>query len=281
MSKASNSVRFRLALALVSIAWISAAAAGAATASDAAMAKAAQQNAESLSRLPISPFHRLELGWEVYEPLIAGEIGAQSGADTPAFAAHLAAWQSGHGLSHTGIVDVATVTAMKTIWLARRPFVAASQHTCPAPPPDASLATVPAADAYGGKVMRLRPAALAAYQRMLSAARADVPAVRQDARLLTIFSAFRAPAADAMRCARDGDCQGVSRASCSAHLTGLAVDLFLGSAPGFPTDSSDDVNRLFLSRGDAYLWLVSNARRFGFEPYPFEPWHWEWTGEPL
>jgi zinc D-Ala-D-Ala carboxypeptidase len=21
-------------------------------------------------------------------------------------------------------------------------------------------------------------------------------------------------------------------------------------------------------------------RRFGFVNYPFEPWHWEWTGEP-
>ena len=30
----------------------------------------------------------------------------------------------------------------------------------------------------------------------------------------------------------------------------------------------------------AYRWLVANADRFGFVNYPFEPWHWEWTGEP-
>ena len=34
-----------------------------------------------------------------------------------------------------------------------------------------------------------------------------------------------------------------------------------------------------MSRTPAYRWLVANADRFGFVPYPFEPWHWEWTGE--
>ncbi len=31
----------------------------------------------------------------------------------------------------------------------------------------------------------------------------------------------------------------------------------------------------------AYRWLLANARRFGFVNYVFEPWHWEWTGEPI
>ena len=26
--------------------------------------------------------------------------------------------------------------------------------------------------------------------------------------------------------------------------------------------------------------LAVIAAAFGFVPYPFEPWHWEWTGEP-
>jgi LAS superfamily LD-carboxypeptidase LdcB len=76
---------------------------------------------------------------------------------------------------------------------------------------------------------------------------------------------------------QDGNCQGVARAACSAHATGLAMDLFLGSAPGLPPDSSDDANRLHMSLGAPYRWLVTNAARFGFVPYPFEPWHWEWT----
>ena len=52
-------------------------------------------------------------------------------------------------------------------------------------------------------------------------------------------------------------------------------------APGYPPESSDDANRLYESRTPAYLWLVANAGRFGFVSYPFEPWHWEWTGEPV
>ena len=44
-------------------------------------------------------------------------------------------------------------------------------------------------------------------------------------------------------------------------------------------ESSADPNRLFQSRSAAYRWLVANAARFGFVNYPFEPWHWEWTGQ--
>ena len=97
--------------------------------------------------------------------------------------------------------------------------------------------------------------------------------------MLTIFSGFRDPAADAVRCATEGNCQGVSRASCSAHLTGLAMDLALRPAPGHMIDSADDVNRLYMSYTPAYRWLVANAGKFGFVNYVFEPWHWEWTGE--
>jgi hypothetical protein len=281
VGKPSDTLKFRLAAALVMIAWLASVQPGAAQAVGARMVDAARRNAESLGQAPIAPFRRPEQGWAVYEPLIAHEVGAQSGADTPAFAAHLAAWQSGHGLSPTGVVDVATITALRTAWQARRPFVAASQHACPPPPPDASLVAVPAVDAYGGKAMRLRAAALAAYERMAAVARAEIGVSRRETQLLTIFSAFRDPESDAARCVSDGNCQGVVRATCSSHRTGLAVDLYLGAAPGFPPDSSDDTNRLFISRGAAYLWMVANASRFGFAPYPFEPWHWEWTGEPI
>jgi LAS superfamily LD-carboxypeptidase LdcB len=71
----------------------------------------------------------------------------------------------------------------------------------------------------------------------------------------------------------------VVRAACSAHRTGLALDLDVGAAPGFMVDSSADPNRLFQSRTPAYRWLVRNAVRFGFVNYVFEPWHWEWRGE--
>jgi LAS superfamily LD-carboxypeptidase LdcB len=119
---------------------------------------------------------------------------------------------------------------------------------------------------------------LEAYRRLVAAARASVPALTADRRLLTIFSGYRNPDSDDARCQRDNNCQGIVRASCSAHRTGTAMDFYLGAAPGFAVDSSDDANRLYLSRTPAYLWLVHNAEGFGFLNYPFEPWHWEWKG---
>jgi len=247
----------------------------------AGLADAAARNAASLHSLAFAPFGRPETGWEIYAPLVGHEIGTGCEAGSPAFARDLAAWQGAHGLGGGGVLDEATFAAMKALWQARRPFVAASRQACPAPPDETSLAVVPADQSYGGKAMLLRPAALAAYGRLLAAARAQAPAVRADRRLMTLFSAWRSPAYDAARCARDGNCQGVVRASCSPHRTGLAIDLDLGAAPGFGPDSSDDANRLFITRGAAYRWMVANAGRLGFVNYAFEPWHWEWTGEAI
>jgi len=240
---------------------------------------AAELNAVSLARMAWAPFGRPETGWAIYEPMVAGEVSTACAASTPAFAAHVAIWQRAHGLAGAGVVDLATLTLMKSIWQSRRPFVAASRLACPAPPDEAALARADAAESYGGKVILLRPSVLSAYRRMVDAARAELPAVRADGRLLTIFSGYRSPAYDDARCHRELNCQGVVRATCSAHRTGLAFDLFLGAAPGFPPDSSADANRLFIARGPAYRWLVRKAARFGFVNYVFEPWHWEFVHE--
>ena len=37
------------------------------------------------------------------------------------------------------------------------------------------------------------------------------------------------------------------------------------------------MSRLHMTRGPTYRWLVRNAGRFGFVPYVYEPWHWEWV----
>ena len=113
---------------------------------------------------------------------------------------------------------------------------------------------------------------------MAASARAADRRIAADPRSLAIFSGFRDPAADAARCLTESNCNGVVRATCSPHRTGLALDMYVGQAPGYGPDSSADPNRLFMSRTPAYRWLVANADRFGFAPYPFEPWHWEWTG---
>ncbi len=241
---------------------------------------AAARNGASLSSLAWAPFGRLEIGWAIYQPLIAHEIGSTCSVASSGFAARLAGWQRAHGLAATGVMDMASFARFKLVWQGRRPFVAASRAACPAPPAESSLARASPAESYGGKVIVLRPAALAAYRRMVAAARADMPAMNADRRLLTIFSAYRSPQYDDARCARQGNCQGITRATCSAHRTGLAIDVYLESAPGQMPDLSDDANRLAISRSSAYRWLVANAGRFGFVNYAFEPWHWEWVGEP-
>ena len=43
-------------------------------------------------------------------------------------------------------------------------------------------------------------------------------------------------------------------------------------------DSTDVHSRRYMSQTPTYRWLVKNAGRFGFVPYVYEPWHWEWVG---
>ncbi|OUL28941.1 hypothetical protein BV378_07000 [Nostoc sp. RF31YmG] len=56
----------------------------------------------------------------------------------------------------------------------------------------------------------------------------------------------------------------------SAHHSGRAIDLWLGFGI-----SSKNVQKMRAT--PAYQWLVQNAARFGFYPYPQEPWHWEYN----
>ncbi len=238
----------------------------------------AARNAATFDTLADAPFGRPEVGWASYDAWIRADIGTTCGAATPAFARALSRWRARRGLGGSGVIDAQTLAAFRQVWSARRPFVAVSKRACPLPPDESTLAVARADESYGGKRIQLRPGALTAYRRMAAAARA-AGATAGGADLLKIFSGYRSPAYDAARCATQGNCQGLTRASCSPHRTGLAMDLNLGAAPGRAVDSADDVNRLYLSRTAAYRWLVLNAGRYGFVNYVFEPWHWEWTGE--
>lgn len=244
------------------------------------LAAAARANGLNLLALGWSPFGRAERGWETYLPRVAAEIASSCPAGSEAFAQALARWQAAHGRPATGMLDAATFELMKERWQRARPFVRLSARgVCPPPPAPERLEQARANEGYGGKAIQLRSGALAAYRRMVEDAREAEPAIAADPIALQIFSGFRDPEADAARCAREGNCQGVARASCSAHRTGLAMDIVVGQAAGYPVDSSADPNRLAMSRSPAYRWLTANAHLYGFANYVFEPWHWEWTGE--
>ena len=61
----------------------------------------------------------------------------------------------------------------------------------------------------------------------------------------------------------------------SPHFTGRALDLYVGGEPV----STKDENRAIQTQTRAYRWLVKNAGHFGFRPYFYEPWHWEYVGK--
>jgi LAS superfamily LD-carboxypeptidase LdcB len=44
---------------------------------------------------------------------------------------------------------------------------------------------------------------------------------------------------------------------------------------------TDDRNRAIQVNTAVYQWLVKNADRFGFKPYFYEPWHWEYKPSAL
>ena len=241
---------------------------------------AAQVNASSLKALPWAPFGRDEVGWRIYAPLIAREIGVDCPPQSTGFARALAAWQKKQGVDADGLISQVTFLRLKGDVQGRRPFVLlAAQGVCAEPAKEAALAVGRPGEVLGDKPILLRPGAFAAYRRMVAAARAEEPALAVDPDLLKIFSGYRSPTYDAERCAMQNNCNGRERATCSPHRTGLAMDLYLGHAPGFTADSSADENRLMMAQSPAYRWLIANADRFGFVNYPFEPWHWEWTGE--
>ena len=236
-------------------------------------------NAEAAYGMEWSPFGATEWGWQAYLPLIQKELHTACGPGTPIFASQLAGFQQTHGLAPTGVLDAAAFQVFRGLWQERRPFVMARVGgLCPEPPPINQLGYLVAEEEHADRLTRLlRRDVLDAYRRLVAAARAEVPEVATNPELLQIFSGFRDPEADAARCAQQGNCDGLRRAVCSPHRTGTAVDLYVGQAPGLGVDSTTPASREYMASTATYRWLVANAGRFGFVPYVYEPWHWEYV----
>lgn len=250
---------------------------GAESCSAAGWGPAVQANAGSLTHLAWAPFGRAESGWEAYAPLVAREVGSRCAPDSAGFASAYAAWEHGQGLAADGIFKPDDFRRMLATLELRRPFVQqSSKGLCPDAPPESALSAAAPGETLWKKPILLRTGALAAYRRMVAAARSQGFAQRGE--VLKLISGYRGPAEEASRCA-DGGCNTVTRAHCSAHRTGLALDLYLDHAPGQDPTATADANRIAMAHSPEYRWLVAHASDFGFLPYPYEPWHWEWTGE--
>jgi D-alanyl-D-alanine carboxypeptidase len=252
-----------------------------ATAAGAEFAAAARQNAVLRGGLDWVFGGKQQRGWALYQPLIASTLAVEAGADSNDFASAVSRWQKSLGLQPSGVLDRGSWMKLVETWQANRLKVRGY-------PSDDQLVNVPAAEFYDparpAELRRVERETYAAYRRMLAAAAADKSlGLRLDAngelapeeKFLKIVSAYRSKAyQDRLRRLEPGAGRA-ALAVHSPHFTGRALDLYVG---GYDPVSTKDDNRLLQTQTKAYRWLVRHAESFGFRPYYYEPWHWEYVG---
>ena len=204
-------------------------------------------------------------------------LGTEDDATSENFAASLARWQKRVGLKASGVLDEATLMRMVSTWQSER------LKSRVYPQPD-QLVTVPPAEFYDSgradDLRRVERQTYAAYKRMLAVAAADSSLQLKTRggelvaaeKYLKIISAFRSREYQDRLRKLEPNAGRAALAVNSPHFTGRALDLYVG---GEPTITKDN-NRALQTETRAYKWLVKNAARFGFCPYFFEPWHWEY-----
>jgi len=252
---------------------------GTTTSAPALASPAGEQNRRLRDGLRWTFAGKQQRGWAIYVPLIQHLIGTNEDAASEGFAASLARWQKRAGLGASGVLDEATLMRMVSTWQGRR--VRGSAY----PQPD-QLLVVPATEFWDSsraeELRQVERQTYAAYKRMLGAAIGDssVQLASRDGQLapaekyLKIISAFRSREyQDRLRRLEPGAGRGALAVN-SPHFTGRALDLYVGGEPTITKDS----NRALQTETRAYRWLVRNAERFGFCPYFYEPWHWEYCG---
>ncbi|HWO02956.1 MAG TPA: M15 family metallopeptidase [Blastocatellia bacterium] len=222
---------------------------------------------------------KAQQGWAIYIPLIVETVRAGKGAESAEFAEAVARWQGNRGLRVTGVLDIDTWSAMIREFQSHRIKDSIT-------PPSENLIVAPASEFYDPErppeLRQVEKNTYAAYKRMLAEAAKDrslglsvttsgelAPAEKY----LKIVSAYRSREhQDRLRQA-EPQAGSAGLAVNSPHFTGRALDLYVGGEPV----STADGNRLFQTRTAVYAWLVKNAGRFGFRPYFYEPWHWEYV----
>jgi hypothetical protein len=240
---------------------------------------AAQQNRALKDNLGWTFGGKPQRGWAIYVPLIQRALGTEDDPASEKFAARLARWQKNVGLKANGVMDVQTLMRMVSTWQSQRPLLKSRVY----PRPD-QLLTVPPSEFYdSGRADDLRQVerqTYAAYKRMLAAAVADssLQLKTQGGELaaaekyLKIISAFRSREYQDRLRKLEPNAGRAALAVNSPHFTGRALDIYVGGEPTITKDS----NRALQTETRAYKWLVKNASRFGFCPYFYEPWHWEY-----
>jgi uncharacterized protein YcbK (DUF882 family) len=233
-------------------------------------AAAAAQNSVLRNELSWTFGGKQQRGWYLYDHLLSETLSTNDAAVSDDFAAAVAKWQKRRGLSANGMLDQNSWMAMVSHWQGNRLKNRTSATSD-------QLVTAPPADFYdSSRAVELRQVERAtydAYKKMLDAANADLK-LGPNSRYLKIVSAFRSREyqEELRRKSPNAGSAGLA-VNNSPHFTGRALDLYVG---GDPVDTKD-ANRAIQVATPAYKWLVRNADRFGFRPYFYEPWHWEYV----
>jgi hypothetical protein len=244
-----------------------------------AFSPAAAENAKLRSSLQWVFGGKMQTGWDIYVPLISHTIGTDAEPDTTDFASYLSKWQEESRLSPTGILDRETLESFTKFWQSRRLGRAGLSSSD-------SLLSAPITEFFdptrSPDLLQLEQETYAAYKKMLAAAVQDLNGelkltksgdLAPEEKFLRIVSAYRSPAYQAALRKREPNAGRAALAKNSPHSTGHALDIYVGGEPVRTLDS----NRLIQVQTPAYKWLVKNAHRFGFYPYFYEPWHWEYV----
>jgi hypothetical protein len=233
------------------------------------LAAAAAQNAQLRNELSWTFGGKQQRGWYLYDLLIGKTLDSEHEVVSDVFAGKLASWQKKMGLGPSGVLDENSLMRMVSQWQSNR-----LKNRAYADPSE--LITAPPADFYDpGRAAELRQVehnTYEAYKKMMAAAESD-PELKLGPKYLKIVSAFRSRDYQDQLRQKSPNSGSAGLAVNSPHFTGRALDLYVG---GDPVDTKDS-NRAIQVNTPAYRWLVRNAERFGFRPYFYEPWHWEYV----
>ena len=220
-------------------------------------------------------------GWYLYAPLIGRLLNTKRDPGSDAFASALARWQKKSGLTPSGVLDEESLYKIIAGWQDKR----LKDRTLAQPH---QLITAPSSDFYDpSRLEELRQVereTYKAYKRLIEAAIGEKSlglahvgkrALAPSEKYLKIISAFRSREYQEKLRRESPDAGRAGLAVNSPHFTGRALDLYVG---GEPVETKDP-NRGLQVETRVYQWLVRNAGRYGFEPYFYEPWHWEYVGK--
>ena len=244
---------------------------------DAAFSKAALENAGLRNSLQWIFGGKTQNGWNIYVPLISHTIGTGSGPETAEFALALSKWQAKFGLIPNGILEQTTLDRLTKYWQSQRLGRFGLQATD-------ILFTAPIVEFYdptrAPDLLQLERETYAAYKRMIAAAAKDLNLkitssgdLAPGEKFLKIVSAYRSREYQEALRKKEPNAGRAALAKNSPHSTGHALDIYVGGEPV----KTEDANRLLQVQTPAYKWLVKNAAKYGFYPYFYEPWHWEFV----